>query len=521
MLSMSKLRDRQKGLLWTLLFFFIASMTVGGLVGGANIMDVIKSAFGGIDTRLYVGRIDDENIPISYYLNERQNQINRFRQQGRSIDGRTIQNAGDFAWNTIVERKIKDEKIKEFNIEVQSDEIYDFLLLTPPLAFQNNLKDLGLYKDEEGNFILEDYQSAVQNGSLPDTTNQLLILWERYLKTYLADRKLQNIYNNSTSINDEEVKLDYLQNNINCKIDVLSIEFNSIDNDLIEISDEEISNKYNIDKEEKYKLEESVTVQYILFENIDQSGLDSTAIVEKQDSLLQLAIDFSSDAEIMSFKESLEEYNLQVTDTIDVTESFTNNSGIPFNMGVLRSAVRFAFDNNIGQTSEPFNSNNGLAIFNILNKNSSSYKSLEESKAQIKRSLIRDKKKEFALSTLKNVNLNDDWDSISKNNDLISLNQDLSSNIGGSFQTIGRSNELSAIILEMNINDQSHILESSSHYFVFKLKEIDTFDEAAYNDLYDSLKTQVLNRARNQSFNSWLNNEKKNADIKDLRFKIF
>ena len=35
-------------------------------------MDVIKSAFGGIDTKLYVGRIDDENIPISYYLNERQ-----------------------------------------------------------------------------------------------------------------------------------------------------------------------------------------------------------------------------------------------------------------------------------------------------------------------------------------------------------------------------------------------------------------------------------------------------------------
>jgi len=518
---MSKLRDRQKGLLWTLLFFFVASMTVGGLVGGANIIDVIKSAFGGIDTRLYVGRIDNENIPISYYLSERQNQINRFRQQGRAIDSRTIQNAGDFAWNTIVERKIKDEKIKEFNIEVQPDEIYDFLLLTPPLAFQNNLKELGLYKDEEDNFILKDYQGAVQSGSLPDTTNQLLILWERYLKTYLADRKLQNIYNISTSINDEEIKIDYLQNNINCTIDALSIEFNSIDNELVTISDEDISKQYNIDKEEKYKLDESVTVQYILFQNIDQSGLDSTAIVEKQDSLLQLAIDFSSDAEIMSFQESLSEYNLQVTDTIDVTESFQNNSGIPFNMGVLRQAVRFAFDNNTGQTSEPFNSNNGLAVFNILNRNSSSYKSLEESKAQIERTLLREKKKEFALTILENVNLNDDWASVSKNNDLINLDLDLTANIGGSFQTIGRSNELSAIILDMNINDKSSVLESSSHYFAFKLKDKDSFDESAYNISYDSLKTQSLNRARSQSFNSWLNNEKKNVDIKDLRHKVF
>ena len=68
MLSMSKLRERQKGLLWTLLFFFIASMTVGGLVGGANIIDVIRSSFGGGNTSLHVGRVGDENISISYYL---------------------------------------------------------------------------------------------------------------------------------------------------------------------------------------------------------------------------------------------------------------------------------------------------------------------------------------------------------------------------------------------------------------------------------------------------------------------
>ena len=127
MLSMSKLRERQKFLLWTLLFFFVASMSIGGLVGGANIIDVIRSGFGGVNTNLYVGRVGDENIPISYYLNERQNQINRLRQQGRTIDSRAIQNAGDFAWNAIIDRKIKDEKINDFNLFFLDDEIYDFL----------------------------------------------------------------------------------------------------------------------------------------------------------------------------------------------------------------------------------------------------------------------------------------------------------------------------------------------------------------------------------------------------------
>ena len=59
MLSMSKLRDNSKWVLWTLLFFFVASMTVGGLVGGANILGTIQSFFGKVDKTLYVGKIGD------------------------------------------------------------------------------------------------------------------------------------------------------------------------------------------------------------------------------------------------------------------------------------------------------------------------------------------------------------------------------------------------------------------------------------------------------------------------------
>ena len=71
------------------------------------------------------------------------------------------------------------------------------------------------------------------------------------------------------------------------------------------------------------------------------------------------------------------------------------------------------------------------------------------------------------------------------------------------------------------INDMSDVIESSSHFFIFKLNDRDSFDEAAFNEIYDSLKTQLLTRERNQSFSSWLNNEKKNISIKDLRSDIF
>ena len=89
------------------------------------------------------------------------------------------------------------------------------------------------------------YQNSIRNGLLPDTTQNLLLVWENYLKTYLADRKLQNIYNNTISVSDLEVKREFMHSNINCSIDILNIKSNSIPDSLIAVSKEEIENEYN------------------------------------------------------------------------------------------------------------------------------------------------------------------------------------------------------------------------------------------------------------------------------------
>ena len=127
MFNMTQLREKSHIILWLLLFFFIASMTVGGLVGGANIMDMI---IGGKNIRLNAGRIDGKAISHTRYQRQREIQLNRLRQQGQNIDNRAYQNAGDFAWNTIIERELKDEKIKELGLEVSLDEIYDVHILS-------------------------------------------------------------------------------------------------------------------------------------------------------------------------------------------------------------------------------------------------------------------------------------------------------------------------------------------------------------------------------------------------------
>ena len=68
---MTQLRERSHIILWLLLFFFIASMTVGGLVGGADIMSLI---FGGRNIQINAGRINGEYITHSRYIRQRDNQ---------------------------------------------------------------------------------------------------------------------------------------------------------------------------------------------------------------------------------------------------------------------------------------------------------------------------------------------------------------------------------------------------------------------------------------------------------------
>ena len=312
-----------------------------------------------------------------------------------------------------------------------------------------------------------------------------------------------------------------MHSNINCSIDILNIKSNSIPDSLIAVSKEQIENEYNENKEEKYSIDESITLQYVLWENIDPTGIDSLDIIDMQDSLLQLSIDFSAEAQITSFQEAIEAYEITKIDTVNVTESFSNNSGLPYQMGAIRQAVRFAFDNSINETSDYFQTDNGLAVFNIVKKNNTSYISFDEVSNSIERSIKRSKKNEYAFDLLSNTDINQDWKKLAADNEFLELIENTSSTIGGSFNTIGKNNTLIGLLPNMEVGSASSVIKSSSNVFVFKLNSKDDFNESLYEEIKDSLKLNLIASGKNQLFNQWLKNKKEEIEIQDLRSKIF
>ena len=518
MFNMTTLRERSHFILWTLLIFFILSMSVGGLVGGANILDIV---FKGKSSRQYVGWVGDTSITHQSFIRARDNQLAQFRRAGQTVDNRAYQNASNAAWGTLVDRILKDEKIKELGLEVQSDEIYDFLLLTPPPAFQNNLTEQGLFIDADGKFDIESFQTGVKNGALPEELNPLLAQWENYLRTWLADRKLQNIYNSNGTVSNFEVKMEYTKQNVNCTLDYIFVNTNSVNDSLITIDEDLLLATYNEDKE-TYATPEKIAVEYVFWDIPADVKLDTINNVTYTDSLLQEALLFVDEADLTSFSDAITVSKIDSAKSIEVHEGFNNNSGLPFPWGTVRNVVRFAFDNANGSISDPITVDNGIVVLHITGSVDAGHREYEDVKPGIKRSLIRDEKKSFAkLYLSENATNNTDWKALADADEFIEFIQADTKTIGGTFTTIGKSGELTGTLLAMNPGDISPVISTFNTACMVKMVSKDEFDNGAYDEAFTALKTQLNNTKSSRGYSNWLRSAKDNIEIIDNRASFY
>jgi parvulin-like peptidyl-prolyl isomerase len=404
---------------------------------------------------------------------------------------------------------------------VLSDEVYDFLLQTPPSTFQTNITDAGFFTDEDGKFDLLTYQDAVRSGNIPSELENLLVLWENYLKTWLADRKLRNMYSSLASITDEEILDDYYKKNINANINYIYINPNDIPDSLISIPEQELLDEYNKVKEETYKVDNTVDVSYVIY-SFPKQNEDSLIYTIEKDSIMNQAFLFSDEAKYSSFSEAMNVYNLSVDDTLTLSQALSGNSGIPFTMGNSRKVIRFAFDSDLGSISEPVEMKNGIAVFHIISQNPSTYKAFDDVKENIKRTFLKDLKENKAKEIISNaMNSSNNWKSLSDSNEYINYLSDQTSTLAGSFTSIGRSSQLEGTLFSINNGQTSKLIKTASSFLYLKLNSKDEFDEADFNEKIDAIRAQLLSAKKNRGYFDWLNSAKSNIEIDDWRYLIY
>ena len=120
MAMMTMLRNRMHVVLWALLVLFLLSMTVGGLVGGANIIDQL---LGKVNPAEAIGLVNGQKITPNQFNQAVNAQMDAIRNSGSQISDQDLERVRSQVWNGFIEEYLTKEAIEDLDISVSDEEI--------------------------------------------------------------------------------------------------------------------------------------------------------------------------------------------------------------------------------------------------------------------------------------------------------------------------------------------------------------------------------------------------------------
>lgn len=232
MALMTSMRNRMHVVLWALLILFLLSMTVGGLVGGANIIDTI---FGKVDPQKAIGMINGQQIAPEYFSERVSQQLDQARQSGQELTEQQFLAARNEVWNNLVQEMLVQQEIERLKIRTTDEEVIFQLQNNPPQFLQSNPTF-----QTNGVFDAEKYDQAVRS---PQGNEWAPI--EQFMKTtYLPNYKLQQMVVSSVSVNTAELREEYIKRNVNFTINAMHITQRSLSQADLDVPDEVLQKEY-------------------------------------------------------------------------------------------------------------------------------------------------------------------------------------------------------------------------------------------------------------------------------------
>lgn len=339
---MHKMRENTHVILFFLLVMFLLSMTIGGLVGGADITHLFGRQ------RDTIASINGEEISYDTYNNFRQQQIEAYRQQNqKDPEGYELQRLEDEIWESLIRDVLLQQYANEMNIGVTNREIAYQIFENPPEFLRTNPN----FQDEEGNFDINKYKAA-----LNDERN--INFWksiEMYLQGTIPFNKIYQEVMTSVFVTDEEVRQEFIKRNKKVKVEYIA--FNSTDYKVedSEITQKDIENYYN-DNKENYKEDEKRKIQYVLFE-VTPSSSDTNEVLYVAETLLD------------SIKQGIDFGYLAENYSDDAGSAQKGGDLDYFEPGAMvKSFEEAAFGADVGEVVGPIVSQHGIHIIKVEDK---------------------------------------------------------------------------------------------------------------------------------------------------------
>ncbi len=270
---MTSMRERMHAVLWALLVLFLLSMTIGGMVGGANILDTI---FGRVSPADAIGVIDGEIISPDDFIRTVNLRAEQYRNSGQETDERLLYTIRNEVWNNYIRDILVYKKIDELDLVASNEEVVYHLKNNPPPFL---IQDPTFQTD--GVFDPDKYAQAVNN----PTGNEWAEI-ENFMKnTYIPNFKLQQFIASSVVVTNEEVKEKYIKDNVNYTVEGIHVVARKLQDEVSDPTDDELY-EYYIDHIEDFTKEETRNIRYVRWAK-ESAARDSARVYEEALELIE------------------------------------------------------------------------------------------------------------------------------------------------------------------------------------------------------------------------------------------
>ena len=281
---MTSMRERMHVVLWALLILFLLSMTIGGLVGGANIIDQI---FGRINPADAIGVVDGTTITPDEFIRAVNLRVEQYRSSGQDPDERLLHNIRNEVWENYIQDILVYQKIDEIGLTATDEEVLHHLRNNPP---QFLLQDPTFLTD--GVFDPAKYEQAINN---PQGNEWVEI--EQFMKnTYIPNYKLQQYIASSVVVTNDEVYNQYIKDNVDYTIEGIHVIGRKLQDEVDQPTDDEL-NTYYIEHLDEYNKDETRNIRYASWKKSPEN-IDTTRVYEEALEIINKANSGSSFAKL-------------------------------------------------------------------------------------------------------------------------------------------------------------------------------------------------------------------------------
>ena len=467
---MTTLRTRMTVVLWALLVLFLLSMSIGGLVGGANIIDQLV---GRVDPTRVIARINEQDISPDYFNNLVNQQINQFKSSGQTVNETMYERARANAWTNLVQEVLVSGEIKRLGLEATDEEIIYHLRENPPPFLQSNPTF-----QTDGKFDSQKYLSALASPQGDEWTPI-----ENWMRTsYIPNLKLTQFLNENVLVTDQDVKDDFIKKNVKYTVDAIHVTYDKAPKDKIEPSETELTDEYRNSLSD-FKHDELRDVSYVYWKKSPSA----------QDTLNNgyLVSDIMERAKAgENFADLANEY------TQDPSGQGKGGDLGWFGKGqMVKPFEEAAFEASKGSIIGPIVSRFGSHIINVRDKKS------ENGKEQILAShiLLKVEASPTTLSELRRVatlfsyDAQDSGFTVTANSNDLKIMNDKNLDRGSSrLGTIGSMRGGVRFAFNNKAGSVSDVMENDQYYAVFN---VDSLIKEGHKS-FESVKTQLVNKVR-------------------------